>query len=172
MESSLANANGSSPVSSFAYGFLPLFYLVPPHHTYFKSPSEVTPYVQKVHIQIATPISCIACPFCSPPPTQATPYFLLLILIESVILWYKTRKLIPINDGITSISGGLIMQIFQGVVLKGFEVSVYVWIYDNFSLIHLPWDSPFTWWVCFIVYDFLYYWFHRMAHGTYRDKGT
>ena len=30
---------------------------------------------------------------------------------------------------------------------------------------NLPWDNPWTWYLCFIGVDFLYYWFHRAAHG-------
>ena len=39
-------------LSPFSYGFLPLFYLVPPHHTYYKEISDVPPYVQKVYITV------------------------------------------------------------------------------------------------------------------------
>ena len=51
------------------------------------------------------------------------------------------------------------------VLLKGFEVSAYAWVHKNLRLVTLPWDSPFTWLLCLIVYDFCYYWFHRGAHG-------
>ena len=45
------------------------------------------------------------------------------------------------------------------------ELVFYVFVYDNFHLVELPWDSPGTWYLCFIGVDFLYYWFHRAAHG-------
>ena len=81
------------------------------------------------------------------------------------MLWYNKRQLVRINDAIGSITGGLVMQVIQDIVLRGFEVSVYVWIHTHYSIIQLPWDSPLTWWACFIGYDVMYYWFHRMAHG-------
>lgn len=45
------------------------------------------------------------------------------------------------------------------------ELALYVFVYDNFHLVTLPWDSPWTWYICFIGVDFIYYWFHRAAHG-------
>ena len=45
------------------------------------------------------------------------------------------------------------------------QLAFYVFVYDNFYLVALPWDSPGTWYLCFIGVDFLFYWFHRAAHG-------
>ena len=45
------------------------------------------------------------------------------------------------------------------------ELALYVFVYEKFHLVTLPWDSPGTWYLCFIGVDFLYYWFHRAAHG-------
>ena len=43
--------------------------------------------------------------------------------------------------------------------------SAYVWVYEHFCLVELPWDSPVTWWIAMLGVDFGYYWLHRMAHG-------
>lgn len=48
------------------------------------------------------------------------------------------------------------------------ELVFYVFIYNNFQLVELLWDSPGTWYLCFVGVDFLYYWFHRAAHGKIR----
>ena len=45
------------------------------------------------------------------------------------------------------------------------ELVLYVFVYNNFNLVILPWDDPGTWYLCFIGVDFLYYWFHRATHG-------
>ena len=50
------------------------------------------------------------------------------------------------------------------------ELALYVFVYDNFHLVTLPWDSPWTWYICFIGVDFIYYWFHRAAHGKLMSK--
>lgn len=41
----------------------------------------------------------------------------------------------------------------------------YIYIWENYRLVDLPWDSPWTWYLTFLGVDFGYYWFHRMAHG-------
>jgi len=38
-------------------------------------------------------------------------------------------------------------------------------VYDNYNILKLPWDSAWTWWLCFLGVDLGYYWFHRLAHG-------
>lgn len=51
------------------------------------------------------------------------------------------------------------------MVIGAFEVTSYAWVFHNFHVIELPWDSAITWWLAFLGVDFGYYWFHRMAHG-------
>lgn len=41
----------------------------------------------------------------------------------------------------------------------------YIYIWENYRVFELPWDSPWTWYLTFLGVDFGYYWFHRMAHG-------
>lgn len=41
---------------------------------------------------------------------------------------------------------------------------MYIYIWKNYRVFELPWDSNFTWILGFIGMDFLYYWFHRAAH--------
>ena len=45
------------------------------------------------------------------------------------------------------------------------ELVLYVYVYENYRIASFPWDSPWTWLVCFIFVDWTYYWFHRAAHG-------
>ncbi|XP_035218948.1 alkylglycerol monooxygenase-like isoform X2 [Stegodyphus dumicola] len=52
----------------------------------------------------------------------------------------------------------------ERIPFKGAEVWVYAWIYKNYRLIELPWDSPWTWILCWFLTDFGYYWMHRMIH--------
>lgn len=47
----------------------------------------------------------------------------------------------------------------------GIEFSLAFWIYENYAIVRLPWNSPWTWIIAFILVDFSYYWFHRAAHG-------
>ena len=51
--------------------------------------------------------------------------------------------------------------------MSSVELALYVFVYDNFHLMTLPWDSPWTWYICLFGVDFFYYWFHRAAHGRF-----
>ena len=51
--------------------------------------------------------------------------------------------------------------------MSSVELALYVFVYDNLHLVTLPWDSPWTWYICFFGVDFFYYWFHRAAHGRF-----
>lgn len=56
------------------------------------------------------------------------------------------------------------------VVFSGFEFSMACWIYENYGLYILPWDSLCTWIISFLLVDLSYYWFHRGAHGNNLHK--
>ena len=57
--------------------------------------------------------------------------------------------------------------LFCRVIVSSVELALYVFVYDNFHLVTLPWDSPWTWYICLFGVDFCYYWFHRAAHGRF-----
>ena len=57
--------------------------------------------------------------------------------------------------------------LFCRVIVSSVELALYVFVYDNFHLVTLPWDSPWTWYICLFGVDFFYYWFHRAAHGRF-----
>ncbi len=50
--------------------------------------------------------------------------------------------------------------------MRGFELSAYMYVWDQYRLVELPWDSAWTWWFTFLGVDLGYYWLHRFAHGT------
>ena len=41
----------------------------------------------------------------------------------------------------------------------------YYYIYENWKIYELPWNSLFTWVVAALLTDLGYYWVHRAAHG-------
>ena len=87
-----------------------------------------------------------------------------MILLEIGLRRWQGLPKMRLNDSIGSLTAGLLLQ-FSDVVVKGMELVPYVWVYENYRVYELPWDSPITWYLCFLVYDCAYYWFHRMAHG-------
>ena len=74
---------------------------------------------------------------------------------------------VRVNDSVISIASGIIMLLCSSIVVVGIELSIYHWIYSNFRLYTLPWDSTLTWIIGFLGIDCGYYWAHRMAHGKY-----
>lgn len=122
-------------------GFRMLFSLMTPEESSFATVEEVPKYVN-----------------------QATPYFIGLILLEIVLGWLKTDgPHIKINDFITSLSAGMMSRLPQ-LMMRSVELSAYIYIWDNFHFLELPWDSAWTWWLAFLGVDMGYYWFHRFAH--------
>uniref|UniRef100_A0A914DPU7 Alkylglycerol monooxygenase n=1 Tax=Acrobeloides nanus TaxID=290746 RepID=A0A914DPU7_9BILA len=95
---------------------------------------------------------------------QVSAWWLTLIFLEFVVL-----KLIghddrfALNDSITSICAGMLSQCFK-FGGRAIAIFAYVFIWNNFRLIELPWDSAWTWILCFLFQDFMYYLGHRAVH--------
>jgi alkylglycerol monooxygenase len=125
-----------------AKGFGSLFYLINPYESMFETIDQL------------------------PNPswfTKALPYFAVLIALEQLILKHQGKRGIRINDGMTSVANGLFMLI-KDVFLKGALFAAYIYIYDNYRIYALPWDSVWTWIIAAIGGDLGYYWVHRAAH--------
>ena len=69
-------------------------------------------------------------------------------------------------DSMSSIIAGVIQQMGDILLLKHALIFFfpYVHIYDNYRVVNLPLHSPLTWLCSLVFVDFMYYWFHRMAH--------
>ncbi|KAM9468991.1 alkylglycerol monooxygenase [Clarias gariepinus] len=126
---------------SFSQGTRMLFYLMSPNETSFAKVEQVPQYVQ-----------------------QATLFFVGMIVLEVLLGWLKTGDLvIKINDGTTSLSAGMMSRL-PDLFMKSLEISGYIYIWNNFRILELPWDSAWTWWLAFLGVDFGYYWVHRCSH--------
>jgi len=93
---------------------------------------------------------------------QSMPYFFGMILLEWIVLLLK-GKMPRFNDGIMSVSHGLLMT-FVEFFTSGFLFAGYMYIYNNYAIYVLPWDSLSTWILAGLGIDFCYYWVHRAAH--------
>ncbi|XP_039974071.1 alkylglycerol monooxygenase [Xiphias gladius] len=95
---------------------------------------------------------------------QATPFFVGLIFLELVVGVLKTgAPVVTISDGLTSISAGMISRLPM-LLMRGCELTAYMYVWERYRLVQLPWDSAWTWWFSFLGVDFCYYWVHRFAH--------
>nr|XP_006138384.1 alkylglycerol monooxygenase [Pelodiscus sinensis] len=118
-----------------------MFYALQPNESSFPSLQEVPDYVNK-----------------------ATPLFIVLMLLEFVASWvWRHQASVRVNDSITSLSAGVLSRL-PDVFSRSLELTTYIYVWDNYRLFEMLWDSPWTWYLTFLGVDFGYYWFHRMAH--------
>ncbi|XP_069769856.1 alkylglycerol monooxygenase isoform X2 [Narcine bancroftii] len=126
---------------SLSQGVRVLFYGLTPSESTFSQVEEVQDYVQ-----------------------QAIPYFVGMMIIELVITWFQKGQIVfRLNDACSSISAGILSRL-PTIFGRGLELSGYIYIWENFRIYVLPWDSLWTWWLAFLGVDFAYYWIHRMSH--------
>ncbi len=95
--------------------------------------------------------------------TWATPFFFVLIAIELVAARLRGRRAYRGNDSINSIGLGVMSQIV-GVFTKLLTLGIYAWCVQQVALFALPADSIWVWISGLLLYDFMYYWLHRMGH--------
>lgn len=56
-----------------------------------------------------------------------------------------------------SLSMGMFERMIELVFTKGFEVYIYIWVYNNYAVVDLSPDSLWLWIVTFLGVDFGYY---------------
>lgn len=62
-----------------------------------------------------------------------------------------------------SISTG-VLSTTTGLLTKGVGLITYAFALEHLAVIRLPADSVWVWVLAFVLYDFCYYWLHRMGH--------
>lgn len=95
--------------------------------------------------------------------TLATPVFFLLIFAELLVGLIRKRNTYRLNDAINSLSLGVLSQV-TGVFMKLLSIGIYAWLVEHVALFSLSPDNPLVWVSGLLVYDFCYYWLHRMGH--------
>ena len=95
--------------------------------------------------------------------TWATPFFFVLIAIEFFVARRRGKPAYRSNDTINSIGLGVMSQI-AGVFMKLLTLGIYAWWAKHLALFSLPANSIWVWVSGLLLYDFLYYWLHRMGH--------
>ncbi len=93
----------------------------------------------------------------------AVPFFIVAIVFELAFGVIRKRNTFRLNDSISSLFLGVLSQARRFVTL-GVGGYVYYLITQYFSLPLLDSSSVLTWIVAFVLYDFCYYWLHRMGH--------
>ncbi|MFQ3196733.1 MAG: alkylglycerol monooxygenase [Paraglaciecola sp.] len=92
----------------------------------------------------------------------AIPFFFLLIGFELIAEKVRKTDYYRVNDAINSLTAGVLSRMID-IVKAMVPFTVYVMLYDNFALLILP-QVMWVWIGAFIMYDFCYYWKHRLGH--------
>lgn len=92
----------------------------------------------------------------------AIPFFFLLIAIELVLEKVRNVGYYRVNDAINSLSMGVLSRM-TGIMKQLVPLTVYVFAYQHIALFNLP-DTWWVWVAAFVLYDFCYYWNHRLGH--------
>ena len=93
----------------------------------------------------------------------ATPVFLLLIALEFAVGRLLRRNTYVTADTLNSIGLGIMSQVLN-VFSKALLVGLYALVFESLSLWRLPQESPWVWVLGLLVYDYCYYWHHRLGH--------
>lgn len=93
------------------------------------------------------------------PVTLSIPIFIILIIIELSYEWYTGKHTYRFKDAIANILAGVMQQILK-LILK---IGAYTYVFRLFHFFDIPanWMSGIA---LVFLYDFCYYWRHRMAH--------
>ncbi len=93
----------------------------------------------------------------------AVPFFIIAILVELAYGLQKGRNTFRLNDSVSSLFLGVLSQARRFVTL-GVGGYVYYLVTAYFSLPLMDASHWFTWVLAMVLYDFCYYWLHRMGH--------
>ena len=93
----------------------------------------------------------------------AVPFFILSMVVELAYGIAKGRNTYRLNDSVSSLFLGVLSQARRFVTL-GIGGYVYYLITEYFSLPLMDPTHWFTWVLAMVLYDFCYYWLHRMGH--------
>eukprot|EP01030_Chromulinospumella_sphaerica_P010846 gene10846-10649_t len=93
----------------------------------------------------------------------AVPFFFVLIAVELLADRWRGVSNYRLADAINSISTG-VLSTTTGLLTKGVGLVTYAFALKHLALFELSSDSIWVWVFAFVLYDFCYYWLHRMGH--------
>jgi alkylglycerol monooxygenase len=93
----------------------------------------------------------------------AVPFFIVLIAVELLADRWRGVSHYRVADAINSMSTG-VLSTTTGLLTKGIGLLTYGFALEHVALFELSADSVWVWVLAFVLYDFCYYWLHRMGH--------
>jgi len=92
----------------------------------------------------------------------AIPFFLLMVGLEMAYAWRRGKKFYRLNDTVANLAVGIGSEA-TGLFFKLVIFGSYIYIYEHLSFF----KQPVAWWsyvLVLVLYDFCFYWAHRMLH--------
>ncbi|QQX58707.1 sterol desaturase family protein [Pseudomonas chlororaphis] len=93
----------------------------------------------------------------------AVPFFFVLIALELLVDRWRGVNNYRVADAINSLSTGA-LSTTTGLLTKGVGLVTYAFALEHLGLFSLSDESAWVWVFAFVLYDFCYYWLHRMGH--------
>ena len=95
----------------------------------------------------------------------ATPFFFALIGLEYAWGRLRGRNTYRLNDAVNSLSLGVLSQL-SNLFTQLLRVGLYAFVWAQLAIWKLPADAWWAWVTGIVVYDFCYYWHHRVGHES------
>lgn len=93
----------------------------------------------------------------------AIPFFFVLIGLELLVDRWRGVSTYRLADSINSLSAGVLSQV-SGLLTKGLGLLTYGFAVQHLALFELSAQHTWVWVLAFVLYDFCYYWNHRLGH--------
>ena len=93
----------------------------------------------------------------------AIPVFFVLIGLELLVDRWRGVSTYRLADSINSLSAGVLSQV-SGLLTKGLGLLTYGFAVQHLALFELSAQQTWVWVLAFVLYDFCYYWNHRLGH--------
>ncbi|HEX5841214.1 MAG TPA: sterol desaturase family protein [Pseudomonas sp.] len=93
----------------------------------------------------------------------AVPFFFLLIALELLADRWRGVSTYRLADAINSLSAG-VLSTTSGLLTKVVGLLSYTLAWQHLALLELSAESAWVWGLAFVLYDFCYYWNHRLGH--------
>lgn len=92
----------------------------------------------------------------------AVPFFLTFIGLEYLVAGKQGKKYFKFNDSVTNLSVGIAERLLDTFTV-GLFYFVYDWLYRHFAIFDIK-SSVLLWVALLMCTDFVWYWYHRLAH--------
>ena len=91
------------------------------------------------------------------------PAFLLPLLLDAAAARLAGGRRYRFNDALANVNLAL-LSTFTGLIVASLTLAVYHYAHTTYAVTRLSIASPLAWLAAFLLYDFLYYWNHRLHH--------